>query len=62
MRLASSPDSTPALPHLTYNLQQTKTETTNVVINISHKLLMTGIVMPETCLTYKKYNKTISGI
>ena len=29
-----SPDTTPAYPHLTSNLQQTKNETTNVVINI----------------------------
>ena len=28
------PDTTPAYPHLTSNLQQTKNETTNVVINI----------------------------
>jgi len=28
------PDTTPANPHLTSNLQQTKNETTNVVINI----------------------------
>jgi len=31
---ACSPDTTPAYPHLNYNLQQTKKETTNVVINI----------------------------
>jgi len=30
-----SPDTTPAQPHLTSNLQQTKNETTNVVINIT---------------------------
>ena len=29
-----SPDTTPAKPHLTSNLQKTKNETTNVVINI----------------------------
>ena len=28
----------------------------------SHELLMMGIVMPETCSTYKKYNKILSGI
>ena len=28
------PDTTPAYPHLTSNLQQTKNETTNVVIKI----------------------------
>jgi len=26
------------------------------------KLLMMGIVVPETCWAYKKYNKIISGI
>ena len=31
--LACSPDTTPAYPHLTFNLQQPKNETTNVVIN-----------------------------
>jgi len=29
-----SPDTTPAYPHLNSNLQQTKNEKTNVVINI----------------------------
>jgi len=28
----------------------------------SRELLMMGIVMPETCSAYKKYNKIISGI
>ena len=28
----------------------------------SRELLMMGIVMPETCWAYKKYNKIISGI
>ena len=32
--IACSPDTTPAYPHLTLNIQQTKNETTNVVINI----------------------------
>ena len=32
--IACSPDTTPAYPHLTSNLQQTKNETTNVVTNI----------------------------
>jgi len=32
--IACSPDTTPAYPHLTSNLQQPKNETTNVVINI----------------------------
>ena len=28
----------------------------------SRELLMMGIVMPETCRAYKKYNKIISAI
>jgi len=32
--LACIPDTNPAYPHLTSNIQQTKDETTNVVINI----------------------------
>ena len=32
--LACSPDTTPTKPHLTSNLQQTKIETTSVVINV----------------------------
>jgi len=30
--------------------------------NYSRKLLMMGIVVPETCWVCKKYNKIISGI
>ena len=30
--LASSPDTTPAYPHLTSNLKQTENDTTNVLI------------------------------
>ena len=32
--IACSPDTTPAYPHLTSNLQQPKNETTDVIINI----------------------------
>ena len=32
--IACSSDTTPTKPHLTSNLQETKNETTNVVINI----------------------------
>ena len=47
---AYSPDTTPTETHLTPNTQQTKNETTNVVIQQhSRKLLMMGILMPETC-------------
>jgi len=39
----------PAKLHLNSNTQQTKNETTNVVIQQhSHKLQMMGILMPET--------------
>jgi len=34
-----------------------------MLINInSRELLMMGIVMPEKCWAYKKYNKIISAI
>ena len=47
---AGSPDTTPAEPHPTSNTQQTKNETANEAIQqLSRKLLMMGIVMPETC-------------
>jgi hypothetical protein len=47
---ACSPDTTQAQLHATSNTQQTKNETTNVVIQQhSRKLLMVGIVMLETC-------------
>ena len=32
--ITCSPDNTPAYPHLTSNLQQTKNEAINVVINV----------------------------
>jgi len=49
--VSCKPDITPAYTHLTSNLQQTKNETTNVVIkkHYSRELLMMGIVVPETC-------------
>ena len=60
---ACSPDTTPAEPHLNSNTQQTKNETNNVVIQQhSRKLLMMGILMPETCWVYKKENKIASDI
>ena len=34
LAIVCSPDTTPAYPHLTSNIQQPKKETTNVVINI----------------------------
>ena len=46
---ACRPDITQAEPHLTSNTQQTKNETTNVVIQQhSLKLLMRDILMSET--------------
>jgi hypothetical protein len=40
---------------LASNTQQTTKETINAVIQQhSHKLLMMGIIMPETCRAYKK--------
>ena len=63
LALAINPDTTPAEPHLTSNTQQTKNETTNVVIQQhSRKLLMMGILMPETCWVYKKESKIASDI
>ena len=47
---AGNPDTTPAEPHPTSNTQQTKNETADVVIqHYNRKILMMGIVMPETC-------------
>jgi len=58
--IACSQDTTPAYVRLTSNLQQRKKETTSVVI--SRELLVMSIVVPETCLAYKKCNKIISSI
>jgi len=56
-------DTIPAYPYLTSNTQQTKNETTNVVIQQhSRKPLMMDIFMSETCWAYKKYNKILSDI
>ena len=60
---ACNPDTTPAEPHLTSITQQTKNETTNVVIQQhSRKILMMGILIPATCWVYKKENKIASDI
>jgi len=47
------------------NLQHTTNQERNDQCGNQHhsrELLMMGIVMPETCCAYKKYNKIISGI
>jgi len=47
------------------NLQPTANQERNDQCRNQHfsrEFLMMGIVMPETCLAYKKYNKIISGI
>ena len=51
----------PATPH---NLQHTANQEQNDQCDNQHhsrKLLMMGIIMPETCSAYKKYNKITSG-
>ena len=56
-------DTTPTQPHRNSNTHRTKTNTTNVVIQQnSHKLLMMDILMSETCLADKKWNKIASDI
>jgi len=57
------PDTSPAQLHLTSNIQQNK-ERNHQCGNLQHsrELLMMGIVMPETCCVYMKYNKIRSGI
>jgi len=47
------------------NLQPTANQEWNDQYGNQHygrELVMMGIVVPETCWTYKKYNKIISGI
>ena len=47
---ASSLDTTLAEPHLNSNTQQSKNETSNVVVQQhSRKLLKMDILIPETC-------------
>jgi len=49
----------------TPNLQHTANQEQNDQCGNEHhsrELLMMGIVMPETCWAYKKYNKIISGV
>ena len=60
---ACNTDTTPTQPHRNSNTHQTKNNTTNMVIQPnSRKLLMTDILMSETCWALKKWNKIASDI
>ena len=60
---ACNTDTTQTQPHQISNTQRTKNKTTDVVIQQhSHKLLMMGILMSETCWAHKKWNKIASDI
>ena len=60
---AYNTDTTPNQPHWNSNTHGTKNNTTNVVIQQnSRKLLMTDILMSETCWAHKKWNKIASDI
>jgi len=60
---ACSTDTTPTQPHGNSNTHRTKNNTTNMVIKQnSRKLLMMDILMSETCLAHKKWNKIASDI
>jgi len=56
-------DTTRNQPHQISNTQRTENNKTNVVIQQhSRKLLMTDILMSETCRAHKKWNKIASDI
>ena len=56
-------DTTQNQPHEISKKERTKNKTTDVVIQQhSRKLLMTGILMSETCWAHKKWNKIASDI
>ena len=60
---ACNMDTTPTQPHRNSNTHRTKNNTTNVVVQQnSRKLLMMDILMSETYLAYKKWNKIPSDI
>ena len=60
---ACNTDTTPTQPHRNSNTHRTKNNTTNMVIQqTSRKLLMTNILMSETCWAHKKWNKITSDI
>jgi len=56
-------DTTPTQPYRISNTHRTKNNTTNVVIQQnSRKLLMMDILISETCLAHKKWNKIAGDI
>jgi len=60
---ACNMDTTPTEPHRNSNTHRTKNNTTNVVIQQnSRKVLMMDILISETCLAHKKWNKIASDI
>ena len=60
---ACNTNTTPNQPHRNSNTHRTKNNTTNVVIQQnSRKLLMTDILMSETCWAHKKWNKAATDI
>jgi len=60
---ACNADTTPTQPHRNSNAHRTKNNTTNVVIQQnSRKLMMTDILMSETCWAHKKWNKIASDM
>jgi len=60
---ACNTDTTPTQPHRNSNTHRTKNYTPNVVIQQnSRKLLMTDILMCETCWAHKKWNKIANDI
>ena len=60
---ACNTDTTPTQPHRNSKTHRTKNNTTNVAIEQnSRKLLMTDILMSETCWAHKKWNKIASDI
>ena len=60
---ACKTNTTQTQPHQISNTQRTENKTTDVVIQQhSRKLLMTDILMSETCWAHKKWNKIASDI
>jgi len=60
---ACNTDTTQIQPHQISNTQRTENKTTDVVIQQhSRKLLMTDILMSETCWAHKKWNKRASDV
>jgi len=60
---ACNTDTTQTQPHQISNTQRTENKTTEMVIqHHSRKLLMMDILMSETCLVHKKWNKIASDV